>query len=546
MKVLTLLATQLVALAAAVAATSPRFVMYHDEWHPTRPTNPSDRAVITHLILAFAQANNTAAYKPHVSISTLRDEYPSAKLSIAIGGWGDTIGFTESTKSQAGIDKFANDIKTLVATTGVDGIDIDWEYPGGNGADYKQVPNSAKVHEIGAFPKLLQAIREAIGKDKILSIAVPGKKGDMIAFTKETGPLIWPSVDHVNIMSYDLMNRRDAVTSHHTSVAGAAQAVQNYLDIGAPPSKINLGFAYYAKYFTTTGDCTASPLNCQIAIAEDPITGADTLTSGAWTFEKAHMQAVNGSALPVSTDGTCGADKGTRCASGCCSQYGNCGTSKEHCSGACQHAFGTGCTDADIAGSWQNAASNGVTDTEAGGQYYFDAANKLFWTWDTKELIARKFQDVVAKYGLGGVMAWSLGEDSNDWSHIRAMTEGLKTINGIAPPQANAASKDKTETKTQVATKPTPASNQPGKTTYDVVYVDGIGGPEAEESVIPAPKVNPTSSLTSSKPKNAVGKPVVKVSNAEPGPNDDWEWVYYDSKGRLWQDNKKRMRIERA
>ena len=54
--------------------------------------------------------------------------------------------------------------------------DIDWEYPGGNGADYKQVPNSAKAYQIDAYPKVLKAIRAAIG-DKLLSIAVPGKKG---------------------------------------------------------------------------------------------------------------------------------------------------------------------------------------------------------------------------------------------------------------------------------------------------------------------------------------------------------------------------------
>lgn len=79
------------------------------------------------------------------------------------------------------------------------GIDIDWEYPGGNGADYKEVPNSSKIAEIEAFPKFLAAIRKAIGKDKLLSIAVPGKKIDMIAYTKETASKIWPSIDYVNV-----------------------------------------------------------------------------------------------------------------------------------------------------------------------------------------------------------------------------------------------------------------------------------------------------------------------------------------------------------
>ena len=172
----------------------------------------------------------------------------------------------------------------------------------------------------------------------------------MIGFTSDTGPKIWPSVHYINVMSYDLMNRRDNVTHHHTSVAGSEDTIKNYLDIGAPASKINLGFAYYAKYFTTAGDCSASPLDCPIVPAEDPVTGKDLLTSGAWTFEKQHMAPVDVSSLTVSNDGTCGAEKGTKCASGCCSQYGNCGTSPDHCSAASQHACAPDRTDDDVAG----------------------------------------------------------------------------------------------------------------------------------------------------------------------------------------------------
>jgi hypothetical protein len=221
-------------------------------------------------------------------------------------------------------------------------------------------------------------------------------------------------------MSYDLMNCRDTVTKHHSSVADAESTIKGYLAIGAPPSKLNLDFAYYAKYFTTQGDCSLSPLNCPIALAEDAW-GQDTFKSGAWTFEKSHMHPVDTSALTVVWDGTCGPEKGTKCGIGCCSQFGHCGTSHEHCNSACQHAFGTGCTDADVAGSWQLAAKYGVTDEAAGGQYYFDALNRLFWTWDTPTLITRKFDNIVRRYKLGGVMAWSLGEDSLDWSHIRQM-----------------------------------------------------------------------------------------------------------------------------
>lgn len=41
-----------------------------------------------------------------------------------------------------------------------------------------QTSNDEKKYQIEAYPKVLEAIRTAIGQDKILSIAVPGKKGN--------------------------------------------------------------------------------------------------------------------------------------------------------------------------------------------------------------------------------------------------------------------------------------------------------------------------------------------------------------------------------
>jgi chitinase len=70
--------------------------------------------------------------------------------------------------------------------------------------------------------------------------------------------------------------------------------------------------------------------------------------------------------------------------------------------------------------------SKSVTDEERGGQWWWDSENELFWTFETVELIQRKFDEIVSAKGLGGVMAWSLGEDSYDWSHIKAISKGVK------------------------------------------------------------------------------------------------------------------------
>jgi GH18 family chitinase len=91
-------------------------------WHPTRPTNEEDRAGIDHVVLAFAMANATAAFQPKVPISTIRSEFPNAKVMIAVGGWGDDIGFFEASKSDATIDKFAADVATMLTNTGADGV----------------------------------------------------------------------------------------------------------------------------------------------------------------------------------------------------------------------------------------------------------------------------------------------------------------------------------------------------------------------------------------------------------------------------------------
>lgn len=191
----------------------------------------------------------------------------------------------------------------------------------------------------------------------------------MIGYTPENVAKINHIVDFVNVMTYDLMMRRMNTTTHHSGVANSLASVTTYIERGLSPSKINLGFAFYAKYFTTAPgvNCT-TPVGCPTAVLEDA-EGNDTGLSGAITFET--------------------------------STY---------------------------AGALEHAVANGIADEELGGQWWWDLEKEIFWTWDTAEFAARKFKDIVVPKGLGGVFAWALAQDSYDWSRFKAMQAGVKAM----------------------------------------------------------------------------------------------------------------------
>ncbi|KAI1777955.1 glycoside hydrolase family 18 protein [Hypoxylon cercidicola] len=409
-----------------------RRVVYIDQYHAAILPGQNITTGITHAIMAFANSSlfttdPPGTYEPFMKVSDFRAMFDNGtKIGIAIGGWGDTAGFSQGCMNNDSQVAYANNVKKMTDDLSFDFVDIDWEYPGGNGADYKQIPNSNKTSEIDNFGPFLRAIKTALG-DKQLSIAVPGTQPDMLAYTNATSKLIFDSVDMINLMSYDLMMRRSNETKHHTSVQGARSAVWNYLDQGAPASKINLGFAFYAKYFQTPANATCDgPVGCPIVAAENA-DGSDAQTSGAMTFEAANVgPAPPPEKLATTGDGTCGAaTAGLTCAgrpdAPCCSQYGYCGASAEHCGPMCQPAYGSNCTGPDARASFRKARAHGRLDEARGGMWYWDAERRLYWTWESVDLMVRKYDEIVAPLRLGGVMVWSLGEDSAGWCRVRVL-----------------------------------------------------------------------------------------------------------------------------
>lgn len=250
--------------------------------------------------------------------------------------------------------------------------EADLQPSSGNGEDYKKVPNTEKAWEIDAYPKLLSEIRAALGPTKLISAAVPGLTRDMMAFTKGTIPRISASLDFFNIMAYDLMNRRDNITKHHTGIQLSLESINAYLENGVPAEKANLGFAFYVKCFKTDpdGGCSEHPVGCRTPLMEDPDTGADLGQTGGFSWHDT--------------------------------------------------------VPSELSTSFQKALAGGEYDSSGGGHYYWDAEENMWWTWDTPEAIAKKFPAIMDKKRLGGVFAWGLGEDGNEWTHLKALTSAWK------------------------------------------------------------------------------------------------------------------------
>lgn len=196
-----------------------------------------------------------------------------------------------------------------------------------------------------------------------MSAAVPGLRRDMLAFTKETIPEITASLNFFNIMTYDMMNRRDNITKHHTGVELSLDGVEAYLENGVLSEKANLGFAFYVKWFKTdpNGDCSESnAVGCKTMLMEDPVTGGDLSQAGAFAWSDN--------------------------------------------------------VPSELENSFRQALANSKYDEVQGGQYYWDSEENIWWSWDTPAGITKKFPLIVQKKGLGGVFAWGLGEDDTNWT----------------------------------------------------------------------------------------------------------------------------------
>lgn len=172
------------------------------------------------------------------SVVALKRQASHLKVLLSIGGWGSG-NFSEMAADADHRLAFAADCRRVVDEFGLDGIDIDWEFPTSSSAGISSSPDDTRNYNL-----MMRDIRQAIGNDKLLTLATVCS-ADYIDFEG-----IMPYVDFVNIMAYDMENppKHNAPLYDSSKFRGwynCDKAVQAHLAKGVPASKLVLGMPFY-------------------------------------------------------------------------------------------------------------------------------------------------------------------------------------------------------------------------------------------------------------------------------------------------------------
>jgi len=191
-------------------------------------------------------------------LNDLKGINPDLSVLVSVGGWGWSGNFSDAALTDSSRTRFAKSAAEFILTTGIDGIDLDWEYPNQVGAG-----NIHRPEDIENFTLLLKAVRvhiDSLAREQrrempyLLTIATGGDSA-YIANTKlgEASQYL----DFINIMSYDLHNGLTSQTGHHSNLFlsewdspygdATERSVRMHIEAGVSPSKLNIGVPFYGR-----------------------------------------------------------------------------------------------------------------------------------------------------------------------------------------------------------------------------------------------------------------------------------------------------------
>ena len=222
-----------------------------------------DPMLMTHINYAFAELYvKDGVYKGFKlqgsedrfrQVVALKKKNPNLKISLS---FSHTVtnednaqggGFSALAKSDEYRKAFAKDCRDFCSKWGIDGIDIDWEFPGLSWSGHACDPSVDVENHV----LLMKQLRETLGTRYMLTYAGYVKN---VIETDEGRKYIDiaavdPYVDFVNVMTYDM----DSAPSHQSALRDKSayvdceRAIKAYTDAGVAASKLVLGIPFYGR-----------------------------------------------------------------------------------------------------------------------------------------------------------------------------------------------------------------------------------------------------------------------------------------------------------
>lgn len=201
------------------------------------------------------------------SFATIKEEFPHLKLLVSVGGWAWSKNFSNMAADEITRRAFAHSAVEFMREYGLDGIDIDWEYPVEGGESH----NVHRPEDNLNFTLLMKTVREAFdaagsedGKYYLLTIA--SGQGDNFVRNADLINSVH-ALDFINIMTYDYSGSWSLFAHHNSPIYDdkahpGTNAPRNnvrggalgHLNGGVPNHKLVLGVPHYGKGWTGCPD----------------------------------------------------------------------------------------------------------------------------------------------------------------------------------------------------------------------------------------------------------------------------------------------------
>jgi chitinase len=233
---------------------------------------PKDRVIapgeiaankVTRINYAFANLQNGVIVEGFAhdaenfaALNSLKHDNPSLTVLVSVGGWTWSGNFSDMALTKRSRTLFIESAVKFVNKYNLDGLDIDWEYPGMTGNNNRFRPEDKQNYTL-----LLKELRQQFNREGkklhrhlVISIAT-GASTDFLEHTEMAK--VQRYVDTINLMSYDYyVPVWDKTTGHHAPLftnpvdpkkISADRTVHEYESAGVPANKIVLGVPFYGK-----------------------------------------------------------------------------------------------------------------------------------------------------------------------------------------------------------------------------------------------------------------------------------------------------------